>query len=363
MTARTSERPPLPNLTSLRFFAAFYVVVYHMGSYTRFHWLALATRAGYTGVDFFFILSGFILAYNYPKISSLKRFYVARFARIYPMYFVALVIALPLFYLHADRHELMWGTPLAFMLLQSWWPPLAHVITSVAWTMPTEAFFYLTFPFALPFVVRRAARPWFWVVLFGVCAYLPGAFVTLWWEPHHPGGSMFLAYLIRIPLFRLPEFLIGALLGSHFVAKRPEFRGSTVLLAFLCCIPFLVALGQHPSNRFVEPNGNLIALPFAALIYTMAGWRSRFFAHPVLQLGGEISYSIYLVQTTVVGYMFGMVRALWHRVPEVTLGVPVIFLVAYFCYRYIEKPARTMVLGWFGQRSHPKPIETSTPLP
>src|SRR5262245_1529969 len=62
------RRPALPALTSVRFLAALHVVVYHFFLVfpSRLPWLVAGViGAGYTGVSFFFVLSGFVLAYNY----------------------------------------------------------------------------------------------------------------------------------------------------------------------------------------------------------------------------------------------------------------------------------------------------------
>jgi peptidoglycan/LPS O-acetylase OafA/YrhL len=82
------KRAPLHALTSIRFFAAIYVVLFHCGIP---HLISMPVPmanffdSGYTGVTLFFALSGFILAYNYPRVSSRHDFWISRFARIYPV--------------------------------------------------------------------------------------------------------------------------------------------------------------------------------------------------------------------------------------------------------------------------------------
>ncbi|ERT14322.1 acyltransferase family protein [Photorhabdus temperata] len=92
----------LLSLTSLRFFAAFFVLLSHLG-YLKdsdyFSWLFVYN--GYIGVTFFFILSGFVLAYSYEekmnrKEISKRNFFVARIARIYPLHILTFIIFLPI---------------------------------------------------------------------------------------------------------------------------------------------------------------------------------------------------------------------------------------------------------------------------
>jgi peptidoglycan/LPS O-acetylase OafA/YrhL len=91
-------------LTSLRFVAASYVVIFH---YWPIFLAAYIYPPGFVmrgnaGVTFFFVLAGFILAYNYAETNFSERgrlvsFYIARLSRIYPVYLIALAISLPSF--------------------------------------------------------------------------------------------------------------------------------------------------------------------------------------------------------------------------------------------------------------------------
>lgn len=97
------RKPYLKSLAGLRFFAAIYIVLFHHGrsalaSFSKY--VYRLSNYGYVSVSFFFVLSGFVLAYIYldrKKESSLdfRRFWVARFARIYPLYLFALIVSLP----------------------------------------------------------------------------------------------------------------------------------------------------------------------------------------------------------------------------------------------------------------------------
>src|SRR5262252_4726703 len=101
------SRPRLPAVTSLRFFAAFHVALFHMKEMrvlTHPEWLRAFAGIGYTGVSFFFVLSGFILVYTYwGRDISLGNFWQTRFARIYPAYLFSLVLTFPFFYLARSK--------------------------------------------------------------------------------------------------------------------------------------------------------------------------------------------------------------------------------------------------------------------
>src|SRR5262245_35048532 len=137
MTLEPSKQ--IRTLTGLRFLAALHVVVFHFGQ-KRFHGLVGGlVSSGYTAVSLFFVLSGFVLAYTYGQRHAgrgldRRTFWVARFARIYPLYVLALVIALP-FYLRDGRPG-GWLEPLLVVCLaQAWLPGAAVAWNGPAWSL------------------------------------------------------------------------------------------------------------------------------------------------------------------------------------------------------------------------------------
>ena len=168
-----AKKRQLPALTGIRFFLALWVIVYHqspsllawVGSSSRFYSaIASLTQTGYAAVGMFFILSGFVLTYNYD-LSNLrsganaKRFGIARFSRIYPAYIAGLLILLPfgayrsLMGIDRGPGEGFGGFLLSSFLLQSWVPAAALSWNFPGWSLSNEAFFYAVLPF-----LRRVDR-------------------------------------------------------------------------------------------------------------------------------------------------------------------------------------------------------------
>ena len=86
-------------MTGLRCFAAINIVFFHFSNPQWFGFLAPVVNAGFISVSYFILLSGFVLAYNYAERArngelDRKRFWEARFTRIYPIYFLSLLLSL-----------------------------------------------------------------------------------------------------------------------------------------------------------------------------------------------------------------------------------------------------------------------------
>ncbi len=267
----SDARPRLPALTSLRFFAAFHVVIFHFQAMQIFigpAWFQKLSSIGYVGVSFFFVLSAFILVYTYAgRPMILKNFWRARFARIYPAYaFSLLVTALFFFYavltmnipffVWAKAH-LKLASALVLSLLQAWVPPAALTWNAVAWSLSVEAFFYVLFPFLLLVLVRRsqpqllliAAVSWLTSLVFS------GSYVVL--NPDRLSivnadvlGAFWLNALKFNPLARLPEFLLGMACGFLFLRSRRESKLASLLvlsgIAALLVVVYFSAVIPYP---------------------------------------------------------------------------------------------------------------------
>lgn len=368
---------PIPPLTSLRFFAAMAVVFYHYGRPFVAHAPAPVRSlagAGYTGVSFFFVLSGFVLAYNYlasDREIEPRSFWAARAARIYPAYLVSLLLLLPVFLagvrsaIHArgaaGALDGAISGGLCLSLLQAWFMNHANDWNFPAWSLSVEAFFYVTFPLTAALVLRIPARRLlsvafgFWMVSIAIgMAYAIldpdrlGGFPSVHFvATHHPRSSLiWLARITTLPILRLPEFIAGLALGRAFVAI-PSFRIPRASIAAALAIAGLLATLAYcdfpPANLFAT---SLLDPIYAVLILALAsgaGPISAILSAPVLVLLGDASYAIYVLQVPV----FRICRRFAGAGLVASLGSAIVLMIAsVLVYKFIETPARRRIRAW-----------------
>ena len=361
-----SLRPKIPALTSLRFFAALHVLLFHtgaMGAVFGPTWFQRLSGIGYTGVSFFFVLSGFILVYTYSgRPTSAKAFWGARFARVYPAYAFALLISLP-FFLWGAAHFAEIGVPfmafeaahtkiaaaLEIFLLQSWVPPAALSWNAVGWSLSVEAFFYLLFPFLLTRFERLSRTQLLCVIT--LCWVVSNAISGSYAVFHpdgvlHPDGytaTSWIQFVKFFPMVRLPEFLMGMATGILFLRSSRNARlAAPLVLGGLLAVGLVAAF----ANRlpYIVIHTALLSPAFAALVYGIAlrpKWAGILEARlPVLL--GDSSYSMYLIHANIVFQFFhtskGAVRNANFTGLALCLGIVVLFSMLIF--KFIEEPAR-----------------------
>lgn len=371
--------PQIKVLTTLRFFAAFHVVLFHavvLGFWTGGpYWGRQFAAMGSTGVTCFFVLSGFILVYTYGSDPlRLGRFWQARFARIYPAYFLVLLLTAPFFFTDPanmpfyewSKHHLAAASILAITMLQAWVPRAALTWNPVCWSLSVEAFFYLLFPFILPrSKTLTRGRLLLGIVLFSASSLLVSVtFVVL-----HPDGAENLStpgftffwrnVLFYNPLVRLPEFVIGMLTGHLFAMRRGKEGNSLPLIIGGLMVPaLLTALFGKIPYPLISPG--LLAPAFAAIIYGLAlqpKW-TAFLENRVWVVLGEASYSLYLLHALILLDVYMATPNLPH-LPRLLLSIAATIPAALIVYFVIERPAR----NWLRPRSPPRALQRAQTFP
>ena len=378
------KKPDLKALTGLRFFAALAVVFYHFALSLTGGWPSPLVRiagSGYAAVSFFFVLSGFILSYSYiGKGGSLRGtrrdFYVARVARIYPAYLLAFVLAAPQNIwssLHVNAFPIAVGKLMAsaFALLslqQAWTPWTAWCWNFPAWSVSVESFFYLLFPWVAPALARLRLSTCLRLCggLWLLSLVAPLSLFLLKGTTGPPELNDHMQMVVEFsPLLRLPEFLIGILIGRAFVsglAERIPQRGvsylsATFIFGLLAFVPGI----PHP----LLANGLLVPF-FVCLILGLSkdqGAFKKLLSLPLLVTLGEASYGIYILQIPV-SYLLHAPPP-HHSLITFASYLMVLLVVSLLSWRFIELPLRTytrrrfMVMkarareGEMGQREWP----------
>ena len=344
--ARDKPRDAIDALTSLRFFAAFYVLFLHSGTSA----LILTGRMpklaenfllnGYLGVSFFFVLSGFILTYVYRGAmageGAMPRFFLARFARIYPVYLLSLLLLLPL-------------VPCAgaaacgpqFVLLQMWLPLGSgwwQNTNGPAWTLSVELLFYLAFPWLLAALGRLSARQ-LMLAAMAICALMvAGRLPAI--SGMDQAAYPFMAH-IPAPVLRLPEFAYGICLGLIFLAGSR--RGDLPFAPHLAIAATVAALCASRS-LWVAP---LAAILFGIVIFAVAAWMrpgllARLLSSRAMVLLGGASYSLYVMQSPVrewVRFLFAGPLESSGRL----VFLPLMIAISILVFLWFEEPARALI--------------------
>ena len=314
-------RPPrLDALTGLRFWFAFLVVCHH----SLQHWFGPAVYPvadfGYIGVDFFFVLSGFVLTWSWRPEVTARRFWWNRVARIWPLHLTTLVLAVVLVADQVSRPGVL-GT-LANLLLVQAWVPDQHVYfgyNAVAWSLSCEVFFYLCFPLLARWLDRLSARGrgWLVAVVVAALALYPGLF-SLTVAPRDFNGWEWSTYVV--PLWRLGEFVVGIVVALAVRdGWRPRLRGWHALAAAGTAAAALIAVGLWqgylPNRPLVEVVGMLVV---AGVIAAIAGdelaGRGRVLSSRVMEALGAASYALYLCHALLYGWFVA-------RLPQTGAGM------------------------------------------
>jgi peptidoglycan/LPS O-acetylase OafA/YrhL len=352
-----TPRPELPALTSLRFFAAFYVVLFHATPGLVHATLAKSVLGtGYVAVDLFFVLSGFVLAYKYTGddgalVGTRRAFWAARVARVYPVYLLSLVIGAPLYLaalhegasLAATAGKAAVAGAAALALVQGWYYRIATAWNTPAWSLSVEAFLYLAFPFALPRLVAALRRRAGWIVvaaLWAAAMALPLAHLVA------SGGaagidtkSPLVAAVRLMPLFHLPAFLIGVVAGVLHLRRRAP---SPAWLPWLTAGAIGAALCAGAWLPYFMLQLGLLAPLFAAFLYAIAGARGPVVralgARPLTALG-DASYALYLLHFPALRYAERLAGGPLPA-PQLVAVIAALQLVCLAVYRGLEAPAR-----------------------
>jgi len=365
--AQSPRRPNLPALTGLRSLLALGILFFH---FTPPHMQLLSPLidTAYVFVIFFFLLSGYVLAYNYagrPAPLVKREFWRARFARLYPVYLLSLAISFTMLQAewHARTHaDFFTGLILTPLLLQGWSPQLATFWNTVAWTLSAEALLYATFPWLirLPWPKSPARLIAFLAAIWAVGLVPHSLYILL--NPDHlaaPVDRYSSGYWLRAlkytPLAYACTFLVGVGLGRLQIALvLSARRRALVAAASLLALAAFYATAA-PRMPFVLMHGGLMTPLFAALIVGLSGRNpiASVFSWRPLVLLGQASYCLFLLHFNFINMLrlYHVTERLHLAALDPWISYAATILLAFAAYYLVEGPARKALLRRGAARS------------
>lgn len=350
------------SLTSLRFFAAAMIVLGHGGSKSFFSY-SIDLIDLRQAVTFFFVLSGFILNHAYRNFdfsNGRRSFFSARFSRLYPAYIITALV--PLIFLTPPTGAIdVLKYVMNLLMLQSW-VPLAnwyYTLNAVSWSISTEMFFYVAFPFALPFVQRSPAKAVLVSVLIVAFTVLLASAAGASPVESAPGVTAW-GILYISPVTRFAEFLFGmaayefalriksrAAVWSRTTASVLEALSVVLALVFMALCTWLaksVLVATYPqASVWVQTSGPFMV--FGLLLAIMScerGVISYVLNYKVLVLLGEVSFALYMVHQLTIRIMFAYYGDFLKH--NLTVGYVAYWVIsiglAFAVYFFVEKPLR-----------------------
>ena len=360
---KPARKPSLPALTGIRTLLAFNIVLFHftpphLGPIRPF------VEHGFVFVNVFFLISGFILSYNYfdRGANLVKRdFWMARFSRLYPVYLLVLLISLPVLDLewHVRSTTEFWrGVALTPVLLQGWSPSLATFWNTVAWTLSCEMAFYAAFPWLirLPWP-RRPSRLVLTLFALWIIDLAPVA-LYLWVNPDHLSSPVdrytsttLVRFLKYTPLPYAATFLSGiALSRLQLMTSISERRRMLIAAASLIGLGLFFYLASERVPYLILHGGLLLPL-FSALVFGLSGKHaiSSIFSWGPLLLIGESSYCLYLLHFNVFILIHSthLPERLHVTALDPWISYAVLVGLSIFIYRFFENPIRKAILNRF----------------
>ncbi|MCC6894384.1 MAG: acyltransferase [Anaerolineae bacterium] len=339
-------------LNALRLYAALSVVIQHI-MYSPHDWFGVPKLPDVVGrffingtdaVHLFFVLSGFLITYlllREREISgtvSVRKFYVRRVLRIWPLYYTIILLvglALPLIIPNfenplADTRiailMLLFQGNIAFILFYPF-PPLEHL-----WSIAIEEQFYLF----IPHIGKRASNlikvfvtiVVFWSGLIAVTQFLmPDNFFT-----------------ILINSIRYDTIAIGGLFACVYYYKLPIlkwiYHPLTGWLSVISVILMAIFMDVNPDLVYTS----LTCVMFGILMLNVST-NDKFalkLDHPLLESGGNLSYSIYMYHPLLllIYYSFAYERLDYSTYQLTVYPVIIVstFILSWLSYRYFESP-------------------------
>lgn len=376
-----AQIPTIAPLTGIRVLAAIFVFNAHITPPTgEGSVLASISLAGHDWMTMFFVLSGIVLTWNYAAVldgpearRGLWSYYVARFARIYPLYLFALLLTVGLLAITSGQGLVVFTNPqllLHVFALQSWSPDLgvAYGYNGPGWSVGVELFLYALFPLLLLPFRRIKDNPRALAIVGGLCivavVVLTAALILAGNAdlPREDPASAH-RWLYRTPVTRLFDFVLGMSIGFLILATRGRDvsrlgRSAQIVGAVLVFVP--MAIPAVAESVWSLDASNM--LPFGLLLLGLT-WApstafARFLSTRAMVFFGECTYAFYLLHVIVVGLVGQPDGTVLSWIITWLIAFALTTVAAIAAHLLVERPARTGIRRLLDPR-RPQPVAST----
>lgn len=353
----------IDSLTSLRFFAALGVFLHHLGVLNNSSVPVVKTLGGYffngyTGVTFFYILSGFIINYSFCKHRlsgkfDYKDFLAFRISRLFPVHILSLVIFIFAF---TSIGDLNWGKIPSLisnvLLIQSFIPfqDYYFAYNPVSWSISCELFFY--FAFCLLVRLKTSKLLLILLIVIGLNVY------TLIFPP----ASISLHWLFYInPFFRVSDFIIGIVFCRMYLSTdyTPGKRASSIMEVIAIMSFFITAFIATNYIQNMNVKYDVLFIPCMLMLVAAFSFNngivSKWLSNKYLILLGESSFSFYMIHFIIVNKFYEIMSPSPNNLSDLALYISLALLCSLvssvIIFKYFELPINRLIRNkWVSMR-------------
>lgn len=367
----SNERPKdIPELTGLRGIAAFAVLLNHILLVLpplRGSWInGPLQNCGTIGMSLFFTLSGVVIYHNYAKkicknpIFEIKKFFIARTSRLFPLYFcfIVLFFIYNLFFSEIEVKEIFasfMSLPIFLTATQTWFFGFINTFyivhlnreASISWSISTEVALYAFFILIAFVRIRKNA-----IIVFIALLTVIMKFLYVYDFTFRGNGTLFASYfgefakdygwvwlVYHSPYGRIFEFFVGCL-AAMFIANTyiPNYKYFFNIIKLLSIAILVVCIATIPATRYWHHLINPCTAMLLVFCVVICG--SKFLQKKIFILAGEISYSTYLLHIVFAKIFVYNGHSNWVRGFIIATFFLCTYVTSYYVYKYFELPAK-----------------------
>jgi len=325
----------LKELDALRGLAALMVVFFHftMGRAQA----NLGFKVGTTGVDLFFIISGFVIYMSIGKVKTSLDFVINRVSRLYPTYWTCVSFTFVLIAVNSMFKNIGWGYSdiIGYLVNMTMFQFYFEIpsIDGTYWTMIIEMIFYLGILFLFHFKMLK------YLNFIGLSLTFLVVTATFFW----PQTYLVTRVMYWIPLLQfIPLFLAGTVFYKIYTFKNKRLENYALLLVCLISQILLFNFAGGSKKYIIQSEYALMLIVYFTLFVLFVNNKLGFIVSKWSLFLGKISFALYLVHQyisirIIIPYLVDDLQLnFW--MASLLVALPVVILLAALITNFIEVP-------------------------